>query len=178
MAKKTFSPATKRIITLQIISCVVLIALTAILVLFLTQSANTKARAVALTPNPRAYALYGDKRHLTLLSDGERLAELGVPEALLARVGAVSEPVAAAMAQGARRQGRMTWALAVSGIAGPGGGSRSKPVGTVCFAWAGPDQTLQVSTQHFPGNREEVRAHTVAHALTVLLQHLDRPLAA
>ena len=111
-------------------------------------------------------------------SNQAKTEELGVPEALLARVGAVSEPVAAAMAQGARRQGRMTWALAVSGIAGPGGGSRSKPVGTVCFAWAGPDQTLQVSTQHFPGNREEVRAHTVAHALTVLLQHLDRPLAA
>lgn len=111
-------------------------------------------------------------------SNQAKTEELGVPEALLARVGAVSEPVAAAMAQGARRQGRMTWALAVSGIAGPGGGSRSKPVGTVCFAWAGPDQVLQVSTQHFPGNREEVRAHTVAHALTVLLQHLDRPLAA
>ncbi len=111
-------------------------------------------------------------------SNQAKTEELGVPEALLARVGAVSEPVAAAMAQGARRQGRMTWALAVSGIAGPGGGSRSKPGGTVGFAWAGPDQVLQVSTQHFPGNREEVRAHTVAHALTVLLQHLDRPLAA
>ncbi len=111
-------------------------------------------------------------------SNQAKTEERGVPEALLARVGAASEPVAAAMAQGARRQGRMTWALAVSGIAGPGGGSRSKPVGTVCFAWAGPDQVLQVSTQHFPGNREEVRAHTVAHALTVLLQHLDRPLAA
>lgn len=111
-------------------------------------------------------------------SNQAKTEELGVPEALLARVGAVSEPVAAAMAQGAQRQGRITWALAVSGIAGPGGGSRSKPVGTVCFAWAGPDQVLQVGTQHFPGNREEVRAHTVAHALTVLLQHLDRPLAA
>lgn len=111
-------------------------------------------------------------------SNQAKTEELGVPEALLARVGAVSEPVAAAMAQGARRQGRITWAVAVSGIAGPGGGSRSKPVGTVCFAWAGPDQTLQVSTQHFPGNREEVRAQTVAHALTVLLDHLHRPLAA
>lgn len=111
-------------------------------------------------------------------SNQAKTEELGVPEALLARVGAVSEPVAAAMAQGARRQGRITWAVAVSGIAGPGGGSRSKPVGTVCFAWAGPDQTLQVSTQHFPGNRAEVRAQTVAHALTVLLDHLNRPLAA
>ena len=111
-------------------------------------------------------------------SNQAKTEELGVPEALLARVGAVSEPVVAAMAQGARRQGRITWAVAVSGIAGPGGGSRSKPVGTVCFAWAGPDQTLQVSTQHFPGSREEVRAQTVAHALTVLLDHLQRPLAA
>ncbi|MDE2583852.1 MAG: CinA family protein [Betaproteobacteria bacterium] len=99
---------------------------------------------------------------------------LGVPRELLQSQGAVSEATAAAMAQGALARSRAQWALAVSGIAGPAGGSPAKPVGTVCFAWAGPDGLLEVSTSHFPGDREGVRAHTVQEALAGLLDLLNR----
>lgn len=100
---------------------------------------------------------------------------LGVPHQTLRRQGAVSEATAAAMVQGAIARSRAQWALAVSGIAGPSGGTPAKPVGTVCFAWAGPEGWLEVQTCHFPGDREGVRAHTVAHALAVLLARLQQP---
>ena len=64
---------------------------------------------------------------------------LGVPAALLEAHGAVSDPVAQAMAQGARRATGADWALAITGVAGPGGGSKAKPVGLVHLAVAGPD---------------------------------------
>ncbi|HET7776118.1 MAG TPA: CinA family protein [Azospira sp.] len=103
---------------------------------------------------------------------------LGVPHQTLRRDGAVSEATAVAMVQGAIAKSRAQWALAVSGIAGPTGGSPAKPVGTVCFAWAGPGDWLQAETRHFPGDREAVRAQTVAHALAILLQGLQGPLLA
>lgn len=99
---------------------------------------------------------------------------LGVARELLQTQGAVSEATVAAMAQGALARSRAQWALAVSGIAGPAGGSPAKPVGTVCFAWAGPDGLLEVSTRHFPGDREGVRAYTAQEALAGLLGLLDR----
>ncbi|MFN6133143.1 MAG: competence/damage-inducible protein A [Synechococcaceae cyanobacterium] len=77
---------------------------------------------------------------------------LGVPAELLAREGAVSEPVAQAMAEGARRLSGSTWAIAISGIAGPGGGSAAKPVGQVVLAWAGPRGSTAV-TRHFAASR-------------------------
>jgi nicotinamide-nucleotide amidase len=107
---------------------------------------------------------------------------LGVPQELLKARGAVSEATVAAMAQGALARSHAHWALAVSGIAGPSGGSPTKPVGTVCFAWAGPAGLLQVSTRQFPGEgttvrekvREGVRAHTVRAALDGLLRLLQQ----
>lgn len=99
---------------------------------------------------------------------------LGVPRELLQTRGAVSEATAAAMAQGAQARSHAQWTLAVSGIAGPSGGSPGKPVGTVCFAWAGPEGLLEVSTRHFPGDREGVRAYTAHTALAGLLGLLDR----
>src|SRR5690606_2728004 len=96
----------------------------------------------------------------------ERL--LDVPAALLAEHGAVSEPVAAAMAEGVRGRLGTELAVAISGVAGPGGGTPDKPVGTVCFAWASAAGT-ETEQRHFPGNRDEVRRASAAYALEGLL---------
>lgn len=98
---------------------------------------------------------------------------LGVPPQTLLQYGAVSEQVAAAMAGGALKLADCHWALAISGIAGPGGGSADKPVGTVCFALAGLllPQTLTY-TQHFTGDREQVRHLSVCSALSTLYAQL------
>ena len=100
---------------------------------------------------------------------------LGVPAEMLMEHGAVSQQVVAAMAQGALRHSSADWAVAITGIAGPGGGSADKPVGTVCFAWAARDGALSVETRHFHGDREAVRAQSVAHALSRLIDSI-RPL--
>lgn len=92
---------------------------------------------------------------------------LGVPAALLEAHGAVSEPVARAMAEGARDRFGATLAVAVTGIAGPGGGSPEKPVGTVWFGVAGPDGTQAVRVQ-FHGSRAEVRARAAQAGLALL----------
>lgn len=93
---------------------------------------------------------------------------LGVPAALIEQHGAVSEPVARAMAAGALAHSHAQVAVAVTGVAGPGGGSVDKPVGTVWFGWATPTGLFS-ACQHFAGDRAAVRAATVQHALTRLL---------
>ena len=97
---------------------------------------------------------------------------LGVRTASLQRYGAVSEIVAAEMARGARSAAHADWAISVTGIAGPDGGSPDKPVGTVCFGWVGPDDEPETETCLFAGDRDEVRRQTVAHALDGLLGRL------
>lgn len=109
-------------------------------------------------------------RGFVTYSNQAKIEMLGVPAATLATHGAVSEATAAAMALGALRHSHADWALAISGVAGPGGGSPSRPVGTVCFAWAGPDGRVETDTRHFPGNREAVRAQSVGHSLACLRQ--------
>jgi nicotinamide-nucleotide amidase len=79
------------------------------------------------------------------------------------------------MAAGALGFSYAEWALAISGIAGPTGGSPGKPVGTVCFAWAGPEGLLEAETRHFTGDRETVRRQAVAHTPNGLLARLDAP---
>lgn len=96
---------------------------------------------------------------------------LGVPAVTLERYGAVSEAVAKSMAEGALSRSSADYAAAVTGIAGPDGGSPEKPVGTVCFGWAGPDSALITETCLFSGDREAVRRQTVAHVLRGLLTH-------
>jgi nicotinamide-nucleotide amidase len=80
------------------------------------------------------------------------------------------------MAAGALGFSAADWALAISGIAGPSGGTANKPVGTVCFAWAGPDDHLAAETQRFAGDRTAVRRQAVAHALRRLLEQLAAPI--
>ena len=93
---------------------------------------------------------------------------LGVDAALIARDGAVSEAVARAMVQGALARSRAQVAVAVTGVAGPGGGSADKPVGTVWFAWAAPAGMVS-EQQRFGGDRAAVRSATVQHALQRLV---------
>jgi nicotinamide-nucleotide amidase len=101
---------------------------------------------------------------------------LGVDEALLARHGAVSAEVAAAMAEGARRATGATYALSTTGVAGPDGGTAEKPVGLVFLGCAGPGGSHAVR-ERFPGDRQSVREWAVARALHLLRETLDRDAA-
>jgi nicotinamide-nucleotide amidase len=100
---------------------------------------------------------------------------LGVPEAALAAHGAVREPVVRAMAEGALARSRARLAVAVTGIAGPGGGSAEKPVGLVWFGLAGAGRATIAERQVFPGDRAAVRRATVERALALLAVALHRP---
>jgi nicotinamide-nucleotide amidase len=104
------------------------------------------------------------ERGFVTYSNEAKTELLGVPATLIAEHGAVSEPVVRAMAEGALRQSRAHIAVAVTGVAGPGGGSADKPVGSVWLGWATP---AGVVTQlcHFDGDRQQVRQATVQHAL-------------
>ncbi len=97
---------------------------------------------------------------------------LGVSAAMLNRLGAVSGEVVAAMATGALERSRAHVTVAVSGIAGPDGGSADKPVGTVYMAWALRDGLIQTECHHFNGDRDQVRLETVATALQGVLDVL------
>lgn len=90
---------------------------------------------------------------------------LGVSLDTLKAHGAVSEEVAKEMALGAINNCRANIAVSITGIAGPDGGTPQKPVGTVCFAWAGTGLPTQATTMHFVGNRQEVRQQSVLAAL-------------
>lgn len=93
---------------------------------------------------------------------------LDVPAQFIETHGAVSEPVAKAMAEGARVNSGSNVAISITGIAGPSGGTTEKPVGTVCFGWATENQTL-TKTMHFDGDRQAVRQQATAFALTELI---------
>jgi nicotinamide-nucleotide amidase len=107
-------------------------------------------------------------------ADAAKGVLLGVPASVLAGHGAVSEPVVRAMAQGALERFGADYSIAVSGVAGPDGGTPDKPVGTVWFAWGcrGPGGESHVATrcEHLPGDRESVRRWTVQRALSGLLE--------
>jgi nicotinamide-nucleotide amidase len=100
-------------------------------------------------------------------ADSMKTALLGVPTEILVAHGAVSEPVARALAEGARRAGRAAWGLGVTGIAGPTGGSAEKPVGTVHLALAGPAGTRTLLRQ-YRGDRERIRRLAAFEALNLL----------
>ena len=113
------------------------------------------------------------ERGFVTYSNLAKVEMIGVPAALIEQHGAVSEPVAKAMAEGALRNSRAQVSVAITGVAGPAGGSDAKPVGTVSFAWSNRLDT-GVETQLFKGDREQVRAQAAAHALRKLLEFLDR----
>jgi nicotinamide-nucleotide amidase len=111
------------------------------------------------------------ERGYVTYSNAAKTELLGVPASLIERDGAVSEAVARAMVLGALAHSHAQVAMAVTGVAGPSGGSPAKPVGTVCFGWAVPGQVVTEQC-HFPGDRAQVRAATVQHALARLLDLL------
>lgn len=140
----------------------------------LTQKQLVAATAESCTGGGIAYAItdiagssgWFDRGFVTYANDA-KIQQLDVSPLLLAQHGAVSEQVAAAMAQGAIRHSAAQVALSTTGIAGPGGAVAGKPVGTVCFGWA-INGRVQTETQHFTGDRQSVREQSIRHAL----QHL------
>jgi nicotinamide-nucleotide amidase len=113
------------------------------------------------------------ERGFVTYSNESKIDMLGVHADLIERDGAVSESVARAMAQGALKHSRAQVSLAVTGVAGPTGGSAEKPVGTVWFAWATPNG-LTSETLCFPGDRAAIRQATVHHALHRLVELLEK----
>jgi nicotinamide-nucleotide amidase len=111
------------------------------------------------------------ERGFVTYSNAAKMELLGVDAALIAQHGAVSEPVARAMVQGAIAHSHAQVAVAVTGVAGPSGGSPDKPVGTVWLGWAMPDQIV-TERCHFDGDRQAIRCATVHHALSRLANML------
>jgi nicotinamide-nucleotide amidase len=111
---------------------------------------------------------------LITYSNEAKMALAAVPDTLLAAHGAVSEPVARAMAEGGRAALSATFAVAVTGVAGPGGGSEAKPVGLVHFACAGPNGTAHGERRFGPLSRDEIRRLSVLTALDMLREAASR----
>ena len=114
------------------------------------------------------------ERGFVTYSNEAKTELLGVDAALIAAHGAVSEPVARAMAAGAVARSRAQVAVAVTGVAGPSGGSADKPVGTVWFGWSVGGQ-LRTERRRFDGDRAAVRAATVHYALQSLVHFIRNP---
>lgn len=112
------------------------------------------------------------ERGFVSYSNASKTELLGVDPALIERCGAVSEEVVCAMVQGALQHSHAQVAVAVTGVAGPSGGTVAKPVGTVWFGWATP-AGLNTQVQHFGGDRANVRSATVAHALQGLVRFIS-----
>jgi nicotinamide-nucleotide amidase len=113
------------------------------------------------------------ERGFVTYSDAAKQEMLGVSTRTLSAHGAVSEETAREMAIGALAHSRAQVALAITGIAGPGGGSPEKPLGMVCFAWAVTDGNVSVQTRHFTGDRASVRSQSVIAALQGVVELLD-----
>jgi nicotinamide-nucleotide amidase len=129
--------------------------------------------AKALTDVPGSSGCFG--YGIVSYSNGAKESMLGVKSRTLAEHGAVSEPVVREMAQGTLRLSGADIAVAVSGIAGPDGGSDDKPVGTVWFAWSirGPGGvTTDTDLRRFEGNRDSIRMQTVIHGLYGIRERL------
>jgi nicotinamide-nucleotide amidase len=112
-------------------------------------------------------------RGFVTYSNEAKVDMLGVGQEILEKFGAVSQETAAAMAAGALKNSNALISLAITGIAGPAGGSPGKPVGTVCFAWCRVDETAEAESLIFVGDREAIRRQAVIHALRGLLLRLD-----
>ena len=104
-------------------------------------------------------------------SNEAKIGQLAVPRGTIEQFGAVSEETALSMAEGALRASRAQWAVAVTGVAGPAGGTPAKPVGTVCFAWVGSGAAEACRTR-LGGDRAAIRQESVRIALQGILDRL------
>lgn len=111
------------------------------------------------------------QRGFVTYSNDAKQQMIGVTEASLTQFGAVSEQVVQEMAQGALREAGAQYAISVSGVAGPDGGSDEKPVGTVWFGFASASGEVLTLVQRFSGDREAVRRQATAWALQTLYDH-------
>ena len=136
---------------------------------FLATAESCTGGLIAATCTDLAGSSQWFERGFVTYSNEAKTDLLGVPPELIAEHGAVSQPVALAMVQGALTHSRAQVALAVTGVAGPGGGSALKPVGTVWFAWATP-AGIESEMCRFAGDRAAVRQATVRHALARLVE--------
>lgn len=125
------------------------------------------AHRITNVPGASAYFLGS----IVTYSNTAKTRLLGVRESTLAEYGAVSEPVVRQMAEGVLAMFGADWSIAVTGIAGPGGGSRTKPVGTVYLCVANHENSF-VECQNFRGTREEIKAQTAERALNMLWERL------
>ena len=128
--------------------------------------------AAAITSRPGSSNWF--ERGWVTYSNAAKTEELGVEPELILQQGAVSEAVAAAMAEGARAYSLGDYAIAITGIAGPDGGSPEKPVGTVCFGWASLT-ACKTETVYFDGDRQSIRQQAAAYALAGFLSLLINP---
>jgi nicotinamide-nucleotide amidase len=108
-------------------------------------------------------------RGFVTYSNAAKQEMLGVGAETLARFGAVSEETAREMAEGVLARSQAGFSCAITGIAGPAGGTRDKPVGTVCFAWARQGVESLSARLLFSGDRRQIRAQSVRHALKIML---------
>ncbi|MCG7499088.1 CinA family protein [Vibrio sp. Of7-15] len=113
------------------------------------------------------------ERSFVTYSNQSKQEMLGVQTSTLEKYGAVSEAVVSEMATGALKHSGAQVSVAISGIAGPGGATETKPVGTVCFGWADIDGQLLVETHYFIGDRKQVREQAIETALQGLTQLLE-----
>jgi nicotinamide-nucleotide amidase len=125
------------------------------------------AQAVTAVPGSSSWF----DRGFVTYSNAAKHEVLGVSKKILKKFGAVSEETAREMARGALAHSRAGVAVAVTGVAGPSGGTAAKPVGMVCFAWARGRRVL-AETRRFRGGREAVRRQSVLHALEGVLRIL------
>ena len=130
------------------------------------------AKSITDIPGSSAVFQYG----IVSYSNGAKESILGVKNETLEEHGAVSRPVVEEMADGVLHLSGADIAIAVSGVAGPDGGTEDKPVGTVWFAWAvrdGAKTKIDTHCAHFSGDRDLVRELTVAHALQGVLERIE-----
>lgn len=117
------------------------------------------------------------ERGFITYSNTAKCEMLGVQQSTLDQYGAVSAQTAREMAAGALNRSHAHISVSITGIAGPDGGTATKPVGMVCFAWAAEDGRVQHETHYFKGDRAAIRRQAVATALQGILNLLDRATA-
>jgi len=142
------------------------------LMLALAESCTGGMAAEAITSVAGSSAWF-DRGFVTYSNDA-KIEMLDVSAETLEKFGAVSEETASEMALGALKHSKAQIAISITGIAGPDGGTPEKPVGTVCFVWAGTNIPVTIKTKKIGGNRQQIRHLSVETALTELLEILTK----